>query len=85
MIDILEVSLPGLASMFAVILLAYVVFGIAGFGTALIASPILAIFIPVSKIVPLLALMDLCAAVINVSRDSSKADWSELKRRVPMV
>lgn len=29
--------------------------------------------------------MDLCAAVINVSRDSSKADWSELKRLVPLM
>eukprot|EP01031_Cornospumella_fuschlensis_P007266 gene7266-9004_t len=33
---------------------AYIVFGIAGFGTALVAGPILLMFMPLSKIIPLL-------------------------------
>ena len=35
---------------------AYIVFGIAGFGTALIAAPVLIHFMPLSKVVPLLVL-----------------------------
>ncbi|ETS31319.1 permease [Photorhabdus temperata] len=64
---------------------AYLVFGMAGFGSALIASPILALYIPVAKIVPLLALIDLTAAVINIVRDGRKAEFSELRLIVPLM
>lgn len=67
------------------IALAYVVFGMTGFGTALVASPLLAQFIPVSHIVPLLALLDFCAATTNVVRDGRKAELGELKRLVPLM
>ncbi|MCF2135354.1 MULTISPECIES: sulfite exporter TauE/SafE family protein [Burkholderiaceae] len=67
------------------IALAYVVFGMTGFGTALVASPLLAQFIPVSHIVPLLALLDFCAATTNVVRDGRKAERGELKRLVPLM
>lgn len=64
---------------------AYVIFGIAGFGTALIASPFLAQFLPLSQIVPLLALLDFVAATTNVLRDGRRADMPELKRLVPLM
>ncbi|MFZ4831881.1 sulfite exporter TauE/SafE family protein [Rouxiella sp. Mn2063] len=67
------------------IFVAYTIFGIAGFGSALIASPVLALYFPVDKIVPLLALLDMCAAIINVSRDGRHADLSELKRLIPFM
>lgn len=67
------------------LLVAYVIFGIAGFGSALIASPVMALYLPLSQIVPLLALLDLCAAIINVSRDGRNAAWPELRRLVPLM
>lgn len=67
------------------ITVAYVIFGIAGFGTALVASPVLALFIPVAKIVPLLALLDFSAAIAKVARDRSQADGAELKRLLPLM
>ncbi|MTD28069.1 sulfite exporter TauE/SafE family protein [Erwinia sorbitola] len=67
------------------LLVAYVIFGMAGFGSALIASPVMALYLPVAKIVPLLALLDMCAAVVNVSRDGRSAAWPELKRLVPLM
>ncbi|WP_277962872.1 sulfite exporter TauE/SafE family protein [Pseudomonas sp. RIT-To-2] len=85
MSDAFAVGLPGYAIIFAALLCAYIIFGIAGFGTALIASPVLVLYIPIAKIVPLLALMDLCAALVNVSRDGRKADWRELRRLVPLM
>ena len=69
----------------ASLLVAYIIFGIAGFGTALVASPVMALYIPVAKIVPLLALLDMCAAIVNVSRDGRNAQWSELKRLIPLM
>lgn len=85
MTDILTIGTSAYALIFVTLLCAYVIFGIAGFGTALVASPVLALFIPVAKIVPLLALMDLFAAVVNVARDGRNADWQELRRLVPMM
>lgn len=65
--------------------LAYVVFGLAGFGTALVAGPVLAHFVPVATIVPLLALLDCAAAAVNVARDRRAADLAELRRLVPLM
>jgi uncharacterized membrane protein YfcA len=65
--------------------LAYVVFGLAGFGTALVAGPVLAHFVPVATIVPLLALLDFAAAAVNVARDGRSADTAELRRIVPAM
>ncbi|NYE25120.1 sulfite exporter TauE/SafE family protein [Pigmentiphaga litoralis] len=64
---------------------AYVIFGIAGFGTALVAGPVLANWLPLSTIVPLLALLDFAAASVNVARDRNAADRSELRRLVPAM
>jgi hypothetical protein len=67
------------------IALSYVVFGITGFGTALVASPLLAQFMPVGHIVPLLALLDFFAATTNLARDDRQAELGELKRLVPLM
>ncbi|MFC0708454.1 sulfite exporter TauE/SafE family protein [Azorhizophilus paspali] len=83
--DTIALGLSGYAVIFFTLLCAYIIFGIAGFGTALVASPILALYVPVAKIVPLLALMDMCAAFVNVSREGRKANWQELKRLVPLM
>lgn len=64
---------------------AYVIFGLAGFGTALVAGPVLAQFLPVATIVPLLALLDFVAATVNVARDWRSAETSELRRIVPAM
>ncbi|PRP72081.1 permease [Chromobacterium amazonense] len=74
-----------LAIIFTSVTIAYVIFGVAGFGTALVASPVLANFIPVPQIVPLLALMDMFAALSNIAKDGRKADVAELKRLIPLM
>lgn len=87
--DFISGALPVTPSQFAVVctgvVVAYVIFGIAGFGTALVAGPVLANFIPVASVVPLLALLDFFAAVANVSRDARSADVGELRRLVPVM
>lgn len=81
----MDMSISHLVVLSIGIAIAYVVFGFAGFGTALVASPVLAQFMPLSQIVPLLALLDLCAALNNLARDGRNADWNELKRLGPMM
>src|SRR5262245_22673766 len=77
--------LPVLAIAFPTLAVAYVIFGIAGFGTALIAAPILAQVMPVSAIVPLLALLDCAAAIVNGVKLSDKIDRSEMVALVPLM
>lgn len=71
--------------MSAALVVAYVIFGVAGFGTALVASPILAYAMPVAQIVPMLALLDFGAASGNVVRNARAADTSELRRLLPAI
>ena len=67
------------------IALAYIVFGIAGFGTALVAGPILILFMPLSKIVPLLVLLDFVAAFGNLLPSRKDVAKPELLRLLPCM
>ncbi|NWB90580.1 sulfite exporter TauE/SafE family protein [Pseudomonas agarici] len=67
------------------IALAYIVFGVAGFGTALVAGPILILFMPLSKIVPLLVLLDFVAAFGNLLPSRQDVVKPELLRLLPCM
>lgn len=74
----LALAIPTLA-------IAYIIFGIAGFGTALIAAPVLAQVMPVSMLVPLLALLDCMAAIVNGVTLSDKIQKREMVWLVPLM
>lgn len=67
------------------ILFAYTVFGMSGFGSTVIAVPILAIWLPLTYIVPLMALGDLVAAVFVGSTNRRHVSGPELRRLVPFM
>lgn len=67
------------------IALAYIVFGVAGFGTALVAGPILILCLPLSKIIPLLVLLDFVAAFGNWLPSRRDVARSELLRLLPCM
>ncbi|RMX11653.1 sulfite exporter TauE/SafE family protein [Vandammella animalimorsus] len=81
----MDFSMTQWAAIWAVVAAAYVVFGMAGFGTALMAGPVLTQLMPLSRVVPLLALLDFSAAVTNLLRDGRRADVAELKRLLPWM
>ncbi len=74
----LAIAVPSLA-------IAYVIFGIAGFGTALIAAPVLAQVMPVATIVPLLALLDCLAAIVNGVKLNDRIARREIVWLVPLM
>jgi uncharacterized membrane protein YfcA len=78
-------SLPTLAIALPAVVVAYVIFGIAGFGAALICAPVLAHALPVATIVPLLALLDCGAATINGVRMSEQVAKNELLWVLPLM
>ena len=78
-------SLADLAVAVPALGIGYIVLGMVGFGTVLVAAPVLAHSMPVSSIVPLLAVMDCAATTTNGIRLGSKVERGELVRIVPLM
>ncbi len=68
-----------------VVIVAYTVFGLSGFGSTMVSVPILAHFLPVSYLVPLMALLDLISAMMIGSSSREHLSKEELKRLVPWM
>lgn len=68
-----------------VLTLAYVVFGVVGFGSTLVGAPLLAHVLPVTTVVPVLAITDLLAAWSNGWRLSRDVVRAELRRMLPAM
>lgn len=68
-----------------VVILAYTVFGLSGFGSTAVSVPILAHFLPVSYLVPLMALLDMVCAVLMGHTGRAHLSKRELKHLVPWM
>ncbi|QTR50726.1 sulfite exporter TauE/SafE family protein [Candidatus Thiothrix anitrata] len=67
----------------AILLLAYFIRGIAGFGSGLIAVPLLALFLPLTFVVPLILLLDFTASLILGGVDFKHVQWKEVGVLLP--
>jgi len=70
---------------FVTIAVTYTIFAMMGFGSALIAAPVLALRMPLTSVVPLLSLLDVTAALVNIGRLGGKVDKREILRLVPLM
>jgi uncharacterized membrane protein YfcA len=85
MIDFANLSPWLLLAAPIVIFVAYTVFGLSGFGSTVIAVPILAHFLPIAYLVPLMAVLDvICATFIGTS-SRQHVSKSELKHLFPFI
>jgi uncharacterized protein len=66
-----------------VVALAYVVRGITGFGSGLIAIPLLLLFLPLTLAVPLVVVLDYGASAVQGIRDRRQIVWMEIARVLP--
>jgi uncharacterized protein len=69
----------------AIVIVAYTVFGLSGFGSTVITVPILAHFLPVSYLVPLMALLDLASATFMGTTGREHVSKAEMKRIIPFM
>jgi uncharacterized protein len=69
----------------AVIVFAYTVFGMTGFGSTMIAVPILANWVPLATLVPVLVLSDIASALFVGGTNRHHVSKAELKRLVPFL
>jgi len=70
---------------FPAVTAAYTIFAMAGFGAVFISAPALAQVMPVATIVPVLALVDCAAAVINGLKLGRKVAFDEMKWLIPLM
>lgn len=63
-----------------VLILAYVIRGITGFGSGLIAVPLLALQLPLTTVVPLILLTDFTASLALGGLHLKKVAWDEIRR-----
>lgn len=68
-----------------VIIVAYTVFGLSGFGSTVISVPLLAHWLPVSYLVPLMALLDCLSAASIGTKGREHVSKEELKRLMPFM
>jgi hypothetical protein len=61
------------------------VFGLSGFGSTVIAVPILAHFLPVSYLVPLMVLLDMTSATLVGTAGRQQVAVGEVKRIIPFM
>lgn len=66
-----------------IVLFGYVIFGTVGFGSTITNAPLLAHFLPLRFVVPLLLLLDLFASTALGTRTRGQAERGELKRILP--
>jgi uncharacterized membrane protein YfcA len=62
-----------------ILLCAYLIRGITGFGSGLIAIPLLAHFLPLSFVVPMVLVVDFVASVALSSHTRLQVHWDEIK------
>ncbi len=68
-----------------VVSLAYLVRGIAGFGSGLIAIPLLALMLPLTLVVPLIGLLDYIASLGHGLKHREAIRWRELLPLLPFT
>jgi uncharacterized membrane protein YfcA len=66
-----------------ILMSAYFIRGITGFGSALISVPLLALSQPLQFAVPLVLALDFTASVVLGGLNRNKANWSEIKILLP--
>ncbi len=72
-----------LAYAVAVLLAAYFIRGIAGFGSGLVAVPLLALHFPLQQVVPAMLLLDLAASAWLGGMHRRKVRWDEIRPLLP--
>jgi uncharacterized membrane protein YfcA len=77
------VSPEQIAAAAIILLTAYVIRGITGFGSGLISVPLLALFLPLQFVVPLILLLDFTASLVIGGLHFKRVEWNEIGVLIP--
>ena len=80
-----DLPLASIVAAALIVVLAYTVFGLTGFGAAIVGVPLLAHFFPIRFCVPMMLVFDLCAGLLLGLKNRRDVDRGELLRLAPFV
>lgn len=78
-----QIAAGQFASAAAILLTAYFIRGITGFGSGLIAVPLLALFLPLKFVVPMVLLLDFTASIVIGGFNFKHVKWGEIGILIP--
>ena len=81
----MDLPLNTLVSAALIVVLAYIVFGLTGFGASITAMPLLAYLFPLRFAVPMMLIFDVCATLALGLRNRRAVDRRELLRLIPFM
>ena len=68
-----------------ILIAAYTFRGVTGFGSGLIAIPMLALFLPLTFVVPFIGLLDMSASLLHVFHTRQHIAWKVIFRAIPFA
>ncbi len=66
-----------------ILIVAYIIRGIVGFGSGLIAIPLLALFLPLTLVVPIILILDYIASFVVSGLHFKQVQWHEIRWLIP--
>lgn len=76
-------NLEQIAAAALILLVAYFIRGITGFGSGLISVPLLALFLPLKFVVPLILLLGFTASIVIGGLNFKRVKWGEIGVLIP--
>lgn len=70
---------------FVILITAYTFRGVTGFGSGLIATPLLALFLPLTFAIPFISLLDITASATHISHTRQYISWKVIRRAIPFA
>lgn len=67
-----------------ILLAAYFIRGVSGFGSGLVAIPLLALWLPLTFVVPLMLLLDFSASILLSGVNLRQVNWREIRTLIPL-
>ena len=68
-----------------ILIAAYTFRGITGFGSALIATPLLVLLLPLTFVIPFISLLDITASMTHISHTRQHISWKVILRAIPFA
>jgi uncharacterized membrane protein YfcA len=81
----MQLGYESLALIGLIVIFAYTVVGTTGFGASITSVPLLVHLLPLTSVVPMMVVLDLCAGLLIVGRNIRAVDRRELLRLLPYM
>ena len=83
LLDTLQLTPVQLVFSVFIIFLSYMIKGLSGFGSGLVAIPLLALFLPITMIVPLLGLLSYSVTIMQSMHLRKQVVWRDMLPLIP--